>query len=82
MSKEDSIVPVFWLTLEDLQVVFPQYGSLQAMRNAISLGRFPVPTFNVGNRRYADVRVVREYFDRMKQEGLDELNQEDQTSSE
>lgn len=73
-TGKDSMVPVHWLTVDDLMVIFPQYSSTQAIRNAISLGRFPVPTFNVGNRRYADKRVVREYFERLKQEGLEGLN--------
>jgi hypothetical protein len=36
----------------------------------IGKGRFPIPTFRSGKRRYADPRIVRDYFAAKRAEGL------------
>jgi hypothetical protein len=37
-----------------------------AVRNQVSAGRFPIPTYLDGGRRWADYRDVAEYLDRLR----------------
>lgn len=66
----DEMKMPFWLTMKDLLKVFPQYSSLASIRSACRRGTFPIPTFKVGNKRYADKEVVAEYFKQQRREGL------------
>jgi hypothetical protein len=54
-----------------IQKLAPRFGlTVSGVYNAIGKGRFPIPTFRSGKRRYADPRVVRDYFAAKRSEGL------------
>lgn len=56
------------LTLEE---VAAELGlAKNTLYNLIAAEEFPVPTYVDGKRRYADVRDVGEYLDRMRAEAL------------
>ena len=38
----------------------------QSIRNAISLDKFPIPTYKMGRFRYADIRDVAAYLDDLR----------------
>ena len=46
-----------------------------AVRNQVSAGRFPIPTYLDGGRRWADYRCVAEYLDRMRKTARGEATQ-------
>jgi hypothetical protein len=60
-----------WISLEEAA---PQFGmSFEGMKNAVLLGRFPVPTFKLGRRRVIDRDVLAAFFAERKEEGLSTL---------
>lgn len=73
MSKKYPGAVPGWLTVEQLHAIFRNYPTVEALRAAIRRDRFPVPTFRVGRRTYAEQSVVRAYFLRMKREGEEVL---------
>ena len=68
--------PPYWLDVEDLLKVFRNY-SYDSMYKAIQRGTFPVRTFKLGKRLYADKEAVRQYFLRVRAEALRDLEAED-----
>ena len=67
----DNIAPV--MELDELEIIFG-YKNRLALNHAIRVGRFPVPTFIMADRRVAHVDVVQEYFARQKREGMEALD--------
>jgi hypothetical protein len=54
-----------------VQELAAQFGrSESGVYRAIVRGQFPIPTFRSGKRRYADPRIVRDYFAAKRSEGL------------
>lgn len=62
-----------WLNTDDLFTVFRNYPTKAAMYKAIQRGTFPVKTFRIGNKIYADKAAVVEYFRRQRQDALSSL---------
>lgn len=58
-----------YLDIKELTIVF-NYKNRHSTRAAISRGTFPVATYRMGGKRVADREVVKEYFRRMRDEGL------------
>jgi predicted DNA-binding transcriptional regulator AlpA len=46
----------------------------QGVRNAITRGVFPIPTYKLGKNRVADKEVVRSYFANMRDIGLSKIS--------
>jgi predicted DNA-binding transcriptional regulator AlpA len=46
----------------------------QSVRNAITRGVFPIPTYKLGKNRVADKEVVRSYFQNMRDIGLSKIS--------
>lgn len=67
MSQERTWVP--------LAEVFGQYGykNMESARNAVSTGRFPVPTFKLAGTIVIDKEVHAEFFDAYRRAGLQAL---------
>jgi hypothetical protein len=51
-----------------------QYTNRRGFYNAVRNGKFPVATYKIGGKIYADVEVVREYFRRKRAEGMAALD--------
>lgn len=66
--------PPYWLDFEDLLKVFSNY-SRDALYKAIERGTFPVKTFRLGKRLYADKSAVRAYFRKMRDEAMQDLEE-------
>lgn len=62
-----------YLDTEELTTVF-NYKNVESTRRAMSRGTFPIATYRMGKQRVADREVVKEYFRRMRDEGMDELD--------
>lgn len=59
----------------NLEEVAAELGlAKNTLYNLIAAEDFPVPTYLDGKRRYADVRDVGEYLDRMREAAVDEWN--------
>lgn len=57
-----------WVALKD---VHAEYGmTLASARNAISAGRFPVPTYKLGRMIVIDLAVHEEFFASRREAGL------------
>lgn len=72
-----------WLEIETLVILF-KYKNRNSLYNAIYKGSFPVPTFRVGKRLYADKEVVKQYFRKKREESmraLTDLGQGDRESA-
>lgn len=54
--------------IEDLAILF-RYKNPDTARHAIIMGRFPIPTFRRGKRIYAYREVVRDFFQKKREEG-------------
>ncbi len=65
----------YWLDVDQLLIVFPDIPNRHELYRRISRGTFPVKTFKVGKRRYADREAVRAFFRQMREEAIQELNQ-------
>jgi len=63
----------YW-TIDELADLFG-YANKQSLHNAISLGRFPCPTYKIGKHRVADKAVVESFFISKRDEGLAELGE-------
>ena len=63
------------LDLDELTALFG-YVNRRALVRAIKNDKFPVPVYEISpNKLVADAQVVAEYFDRKRQEGLEELGE-------
>jgi len=63
----------------DIDEIYPLLGykNRRAAVRAIRVGRFPVPTYRIcGRRPVVDRVVLREYFRRNREEGLEPFNME------
>lgn len=60
----------YWADVDDLLKLFPSYKNRQAIYLSIHRGNFPVPTFRVGGRRYADKHVLKEFFLEKRREAI------------
>ena len=58
-----------YLFIEELTVLF-NYKNVESSLRAISRKTFPIPTYKLSGRRVADREVVRDYFRKMRAEGL------------
>lgn len=70
----------YWLDIDDLLTLFPCYSSRDSIYVAIHRKNFPIPTFRVGGRLYADRDVVRKYFLQKKRESEAIQAQEESSS--
>lgn len=64
-----------YLDSDELQVLFA-YKTKASMYNAVQKGNFPVPIYRMGRRIVADREVVRQFFERQRQAGIDALKEE------
>ena len=62
-----------WLNSDELFTVFRNYPTKDAMYKAIQRGSFPVKTFRIGNKIYADKVAVVEYFRRQRESAMQAL---------
>lgn len=51
------------LSVEDVSIILRR--PTQSIRNSISKGNFPIPSYSEGRRRWFDVRHVAYYLDRL-----------------
>lgn len=59
-----------WLNADELFTVFRNYPTKDAMYKAIQRGTFPVRTFKIGNKIYADKEGVIAFFRKQRQRAL------------
>lgn len=64
--------PHYWLDIDELLLIFSNYNK-ESLYKAIQRGSFPVRTFKLGGRIYADKEAVRLYFKRLRDEALADL---------
>lgn len=58
----------------DLKEAAPLFGmTFESIKNAVSLDKFPVPTYKLGRRRVIDRDVLAAFFAQQKSEGLADL---------
>jgi hypothetical protein len=76
MAKAKPVVNIElpYFTLKQLREIFG-YKNMNTVWNAVSLGRFPVPTYRLGKIRVADKAIVREYFRQMRAIGAIQLQE-------
>jgi hypothetical protein len=65
-SKHD--VHPYWVNMDQLAVLFPAFKGKAGISVAIHRGTFPIHTFRLGGKRYADKEVVRDYFRKVRAE--------------
>jgi hypothetical protein len=64
--------------MDELLVLFPGYKNRQGIYMALYRDTFPVPTFKVGGKVFADKDVVKAYFRRLRKEGQELLDQQEE----
>jgi predicted DNA-binding transcriptional regulator AlpA len=62
-----------WIDVKDAAPLFGM--SVQTIKNAISLGKFPVPTYKLGKRRVFDRQVLAAYFEEQRAQGMRALKE-------
>ena len=72
MSKK--MLPIY--DLDDLQEIF-DYPNRRSINRALRTGALPIKMFLLRNRRVCHVAVVEKYFENMKKEGLEALEEAD-----
>lgn len=66
--------PPYWLDIDDLLKIFSNYNK-ESLYKAIQRDVFPIKTFRLGKRIYADKEAVRRYFKRLRDEALRDLEE-------
>lgn len=64
------MLPIY--ELDELMALF-DYPNRRSLNRALRTGKLPIRTFLLRNRRVCHVAVVERYFEMLKQDGLDAL---------
>lgn len=59
-----------WTINSDALAEITHMESAKCVTNAISAGRFPIPTYRANGRRVADVRAVAAYLDKQHEDAV------------
>ena len=65
-------IPSFLMSADELAETWG-YKNTKVLYNAIANGRFPIPTFRHGKYLVADVEVVKLYWKKKRQAGVEQV---------